>query len=114
MPQAAPRDTLIRLQPKGQMVIPLTLRRKARVSDGSLMRVTVVKDGQFLLTAQLPEKEEPIVIPKTRKAALRMLGQVVAEIRQEAKEKGLDKLTPAQIQEAVADTRRRLKKNGAR
>ena len=40
------------------------------------------------------------------------MAQVVAEIRQEAKEKGLDKMPMSEINRAVAAVRRGLKKTG--
>lgn len=72
------------------------------------MKVDVVKSGQFLVTAQLtidrPEGQ------KNRKQLLKELAQVVAEIRQEAKEKGLNKMSMKEINAAVAATRRAQKK----
>jgi hypothetical protein len=51
---------------------------------------------------------------KDRKQAFRELAQVVAEIRQEAKEKGLDTMPMKEISRAVAAVRRDLKKPGKR
>lgn len=48
--------------------------------------------------------------PSSRKELLRDLGQAVAEIRQEAREKGLDKMTKHEIQATVAAARRDPKK----
>jgi bifunctional DNA-binding transcriptional regulator/antitoxin component of YhaV-PrlF toxin-antitoxin module len=101
-------QALVKLQRKGQMVIPRSLRQEAGVSEGALMKVDVVKSGQFLVTAQLtidrPEGQ------KNRKQLLKELAQVVAEIRQEAKEKGLNKMSMKEINAAVAATRRAQKK----
>ncbi len=43
---------------------------------------------------------------------MRDLAQVVAEIRQEAQEKGIDKMTKREINAAVAAARRDLRANG--
>ena len=90
------------------MVIPRLLRQEAGVPEGTLLKVDVVKSGQFLVTAQLtidrPEGR------KSRKLLLKELAQVVTEIRQEAKEKGLDKMSMSEINAAVAATRRAQKK----
>ena len=92
------------------MVIPRALRQEAGVAEGTLMKVDVIKSGQFLLTAQIaidrPEGRQ------NRKQLLKELAQVVAEIRQEAKEKGLDKMPMKEINRAVAAARRDLKKSG--
>jgi hypothetical protein len=45
---------------------------------------------------------------KNRKQAFRELAQVVAELRQEAKEKGIDKTTKSEVKRAVAWARRDL------
>ncbi len=46
------------------------------------------------------------------KQLMRDLAQVVAEIRQEAQEKGIDKMTKREINAAVAAARRDLRANG--
>ena len=51
---------------------------------------------------------------KGRKHALQELAQVVAELRQEAKEKGLDKVSKREINAAVGAARRDLKKSSKR
>jgi len=43
-------STLIKLQRKGQMVIPRSLREQVGVSEGTLMEVAVVEGGRFLIT----------------------------------------------------------------
>jgi hypothetical protein len=47
---------------------------------------------------------------QSRKQALRELAATVAEIRQEAKEKGIDKMPMSEIRAAVTAARRDLKK----
>ena len=102
---------LIKLQRKGQMVIPRTLRDEAGVSEGTLMKVAVVEGGQFLITPQIIVNRA-IVSQNSKdvKQAFSELRQVVAELRQEAKEKGVDKMSTAEINRAVAAARRDLKK----
>jgi AbrB family looped-hinge helix DNA binding protein len=108
-------DTIIKLQRKGQMVIPRSLREQVGVSEGTLMKVAVVEGGQFLLTPQLTiNRAIATARPMSRKQALRELAQVVAEIRQEAKEKGIDKMPMSEINRAVAAVRRDLKKTSKR
>ena len=51
---------------------------------------------------------------KDRKQVLRELGQAVSELRQEAKQKGLDKMPMSEINRAVAAARRDLKKTSKR
>ena len=46
-------NALVKLQRKGQMVIPRSLREEVGVTEGTLMNISVVKGGQFLLTPQL-------------------------------------------------------------
>ena len=106
-------QALVKLQRKGQMVIPRSLREEAGVSEGTLMKVAVVEGGQFLVTPQLTIARSVIADrkPKSRKQALKELAQVVAELRQEAKEKGLDKMSKREINAAVSAARRDLKKN---
>jgi antitoxin component of MazEF toxin-antitoxin module len=93
------------------MVIPRSLREQAGVAEGTLMKVAVVKGGQFLLTPQFTIDRPIISDPrKDRRQAFRDLAQVVAELRQEAKEKGLDKMPMSEINAAVTAARRALKK----
>jgi bifunctional DNA-binding transcriptional regulator/antitoxin component of YhaV-PrlF toxin-antitoxin module len=97
------------------MVIPRSLREEAGVSEGTLMKVDVMEGGRFLLTAQLTINRSIIVDPrKDRKQVLRELGQAVNELRQEAKQKGLDKMPMSEINRAVAAARRDLKKTSKR
>jgi AbrB family looped-hinge helix DNA binding protein len=108
-------DTLVKLQKKGQMVIPRRLREEAGVAEGTLMKVAVIEGGQFLLTPQFTI-DRSVITPgrKDRRQAFRDLAQVVAEIRKEAKEKGLDTMPMKEINRAVAAARRDLKKNSKR
>src|SRR6266568_1336904 len=102
---------LVKLQRKGQMVIPRSLREEAGVTEGTLMKVAVVEGGQFLLTPQLTINRSIVTHGrKTRQQAFRELAQVVTEIRQEAKEKGLDTMPMKEINRAVAAARHDLKK----
>jgi bifunctional DNA-binding transcriptional regulator/antitoxin component of YhaV-PrlF toxin-antitoxin module len=96
------------------MVIPRSLRKEAGIAEGTLMKVDVIEGGRFLLTPQLTIARNIFTHGKTqgRKQALRELAQVVAELRQEAKEKGLDKMSKREINAAVAAVRRDLKKSG--
>jgi AbrB family looped-hinge helix DNA binding protein len=105
-------QALVKLQRKGQMVIPRSLREEAGVAEGTLMKVAVIKGGQFLVTPQLTI-DRPAVSPgpKNLKQAFRELTQVVAELRQEANEKGLDTMPMKEINRAVAAARRDLKKS---
>src|SRR5215831_4418576 len=103
-------QALVKLQRKGAMVIPRPLREAMGVSEGSLMKVTMLKGHRLLVTPQLAVDRDIISRPKSRKQALLELGQVIDEIRQEAKEKGLEKMSMAEINRAVAKARRDLKK----
>lgn len=97
------------------MVIPRSLREEVGVTEGTLMKVAVVKGGQFLLTPQVTINREIVTAPpKNRKQAFRELAQVVAELRQEAKQKGIDKMSMSEINRAVAAARRDLKKTSKR
>jgi AbrB family looped-hinge helix DNA binding protein len=108
-------QALVKLQRKGQMVIPRSLREEAGVSEGTLMKVAVVEGGKFLLTPQFTVDRAIMAAPgKNRKQAFRELAQIVAEIRQEAKEKGINKMPMSEIRAAVTAARRGLKKNSKR
>jgi bifunctional DNA-binding transcriptional regulator/antitoxin component of YhaV-PrlF toxin-antitoxin module len=109
------RQALVRLQRKGQMVIPRSLRDQAGVAEGTLMKIDVLKGPRFLLTPQLTIDRAILEVPrKNQKQLMRELAQVVAEIRQEAKAKGVDKMTKREINAAVAAARRDLRKSGKR
>jgi len=93
------------------MVIPRSLREQAGVTEGTLMKVAVVKGGRFLLTPQ-STIDRPITSDrrKHRKQVFRELARITAEIRQEAKDKGLDKMPMSEINAAVAAARSAPKK----
>jgi bifunctional DNA-binding transcriptional regulator/antitoxin component of YhaV-PrlF toxin-antitoxin module len=98
---------LVKLQRKGQMVIPRSLREEAGVVEGILMKVAVVNGGRFLVTPQVSIDRAIVANPrKTRKQVLRELAATVAELRREAKAKGLDKLSMREIDATVAAARR--------
>ena len=92
------------------MVIPRSLRERAGLSEGTLLDVTLVKGGNILLTPQLTINRAIVTSRRNRKEILRELAATVAEIRQEAKEKGIDKMPMSEINRAVAAARRDLKK----
>ena len=97
------------------MVIPRSLREEAGVQEGTLMKVAVVKGSQFLLTPQLTINRSVATTPrKNHKELLKELAVAVAELRQDAKEKGLDKMPMSEINRAVAAARRDLKKTTKR
>jgi bifunctional DNA-binding transcriptional regulator/antitoxin component of YhaV-PrlF toxin-antitoxin module len=98
---------LVKLQRKGQMVIPRSLREEAGVVEGTLMKVAVVSGGQFLVTPQVSIDRAIVANPrKTRKQVLRELAATVSELRREAKAKGLDRLSMREINATVAAARR--------
>jgi antitoxin component of MazEF toxin-antitoxin module len=92
------------------MVIPRNLRDEAGVSEGTLLKVSVVKGGQFLITPQLSIDRSMVINPqKNRKQLLRELAATVDELRQEAKAAGLDKMSMREINATVAAARRARK-----
>jgi antitoxin component of MazEF toxin-antitoxin module len=95
-------------------VIPRALREEASLSEGTLMKVAVGRGGRLVLTPQIAVDRNGSTRRKNRKQILRELAQTVAEIRQEAKEKGVDKMPMRQIRAAVEAMRRDLKKKEAR
>src|SRR5579871_1172682 len=108
--QRAMSEAIVRLRRKGQMVIPRSLREAVGVSEGTLMKVAVVEGRQLLVTPQLIVDRSLVTDNrKGRKQAFRDLARVVAEIRQEAKEKAIDKMPKSEINRAVAKARRNLK-----
>ncbi len=107
-------QALVKLQRKGQMVIPRSLREEAGVSEGTLMKVSVVRGGRLLLTPQVAVDRARANHRKDVKQAFLDLAQVVAEIRQEAKDKGLDKMPMREIRAAVTAMRRDLKKQASK
>ena len=97
------------------MVIPRALREQAGVAEGTLMKIAVVEGGQFLVTPQLAINRAIVEGPrKNRKLLLQELARTVDEIRQEAKEKGIDKMSKREINAAVSWARNELKKTSKR
>ena len=108
-------QALVKLQRKGQMVIPRSLREAVGASEGTLMKLSLVKGHQLLVTPQLTVDRGIVSTrPKTRKHALQELARVVAELRQEAKDKGIDTMPMSEIRAAVDAMRRDLKKTAKR
>jgi bifunctional DNA-binding transcriptional regulator/antitoxin component of YhaV-PrlF toxin-antitoxin module len=108
-------QVLVKLQKKGTMVLPRRLREMAGLTEGTLMKVDVLEGPRFLVTPQVAIDRDLVTSkPKNRKEAFRELAQVVAELRQEAKEKGINKMTKQEINAAVAAMRRDLKKTSKR
>jgi bifunctional DNA-binding transcriptional regulator/antitoxin component of YhaV-PrlF toxin-antitoxin module len=104
---------LIKLQKKGQMVIPRSLREAAGVAEGTLIKISLVEGRQFLLTPQFTLDRTIVEGPaKSRKQLLQELARTVDEIRQESQEKGLDKMSKREIEAAVAWGRGDRKKAG--
>lgn len=98
------------------MVIPRSLREEVGISEGTLLKIAVIEGGQFLVTPQVTVARAVISNHQNigNKQALKELAKVVAELRQEAKEKGLDKISKREINAAVAGARRNLKKRSSR
>jgi len=93
------------------MVIPRSLRERAGIPEGTLLDVALVEGGNILITPQLTINRSIVTAPrKNRKALLQELAATVAEIRQEAKKKGIDKMPMSEIRAAVTAARRDLKK----
>ena len=102
--------TLVKIHRKGQMTLPRSFRTAMGVGEGSLVELSL-KNGKAIMSPQLTIIRDVVTGPaKNRRQAFRELTQVVAELRQEAKEKGIDKMTKAEINVAVAWARRELKK----
>ena len=98
---------IIKLQRKGQMVIPRSLREQVGVSEGSLLEVAVVEGGRFLITPQVTLDRSIAADPKkSRNQLLQALSAAVEGIRHEAKGSGLAKLTMKEINVEVAASRR--------
>lgn len=96
------------------MVIPRSLREQAGIAEGTLMAVDIINGGRVLLTPQLTVDRSVLTGPNSNGQALRKLAKVVAELRQEAKQKGLDKMSKREIDAAVSAARRDLKKSRKR
>ena len=84
------------------------------VSEGSLIELSL-ENGKAVISPQVIVNREIVTgLPKNRKQAFRELARVVAELRQEAKEKGIDKMPMSEINRAVAAACRDLKKTSKR
>ncbi|SPE42652.1 hypothetical protein SBA3_650005 [Candidatus Sulfopaludibacter sp. SbA3] len=92
------------------MVLPRRLRDIAGVTEGTLMKVDVIEGPRFLVTPQLTIDRPLVAGPKrSRKEVLKELAAAVADLRQDAQEKGLDKMPMREIRAAVTAARRDLK-----
>jgi AbrB family looped-hinge helix DNA binding protein len=105
------QSALVKLQRKGQMVIPRSLREQAGLAEGALLEVSLVKGGRFLLTPQFTLARDVFADPKkNHKALLRELAAAVADVRKEAKATGLDKLSGRAIRAMIVARRTAPKK----
>jgi AbrB family looped-hinge helix DNA binding protein len=103
-------QALVKLQRKGQMVIPRSLREEAGIVEGTLLKVALIEGGQFLLTPQVTLNRSVLSSPKNdRQRLLRELAMAVDDLRQDAKAKGIDRMPMRQINRAVATARQDLK-----
>jgi AbrB family looped-hinge helix DNA binding protein len=106
--------TLVKIHRKGQMTLPRSFRTAMGLNEGSLVELSL-KNGKAIMSPQITLNRDIVTSPaKHRKQAFRELAQVVAELRQEAKEKGIDKMPKSEINRAVASARRDLKKTSNR
>jgi AbrB family looped-hinge helix DNA binding protein len=103
-------QALVKLQRRGQMVIPRSLREEAGISEGTLMKVVVDRGGRLVLTPQVAVDRNGAGGRKNRKQVFQELAVALAELRQDAKDKGLDKMPMSEINRAVAAMRRDMKK----
>ena len=106
-------STIVKVQKKGQVVIPRRLREQVGVAEGDLLEVRV-QGSQFLLTPKLVISRELITGPKQNRKQQRAeflmqvrasAPQVLQDIWAESNRKGLDKLTPRQIDAIIAEAR---------
>jgi hypothetical protein len=86
------------------------MRQEVGVPEGTLMKIAVVEGGSLVIPKMTINRDIINSSSKNRKTVFRELAQVVTEFRQEAKEKGIDKMSKAEIDAAVAAARRDLKK----
>ena len=102
--------TLVKIHRKGQMTLPSSFRTAMGLGEGSLVELSL-ENGKAIISPQLTIDREIVTgPPKKRKALLKELAVAVAELRQDAKEKGIDKMSKREINAAVAWARRDLKK----
>ena|SRR5579872_4146865 len=106
-------NTSCKIQNKGQVTIPTVIRRQAGLQRGDLVNFAF-QHGKVILTPRLVIDRPAVAGRKNRKQILLELATAVAELRQEAKEKGIDKMTKRQINAAVAAARRDLARSSKR
>ena len=74
-------STLVKLQRKGQMVIPRALREQAGIPEGTLLQVSL-EGGNILVTPQVTINRTIVNAPgKNSKALLRELARLRGEER---------------------------------
>src|ERR1700738_335844 len=92
---------LVKIQKKGQVVIPRSLREQVGVAEGDLMEIEVVEGSRFLFTPKVTINRGLVTGKKNPKPVLADLAAVVEDLRPEAKAKGLDKMTMREINAEV-------------
>ena len=104
---------IVKLQKKGQVVIPRSLREQLGVAEGDLLEVKV-QGSQFLLTPQLVMSRDLVTGTKStprqrRQDFLRQVKdsapQALKDMWAESKRRGLDKLTMRQIDAIISEVR---------
>lgn len=104
---------MVKLQKKGQVVIPRSLREQLGVAEGDLLEVKV-QGSQFLLTPQLVIGRDLVTGTKStprqrRQGFLRQVKdsapQALKDMWAESKRRGLDKLTMRQIDAIISEGR---------
>jgi len=106
--------TLVKIHRKGQMTLPSSFRTAMGLNEGSLVELSL-ENGKAIMSPQITLNRDIVTgSAKNRKQAFRELAQVVAELRQEAKEKGTDKMSKSEINAAVTWARRDPKKTSKR
>jgi AbrB family looped-hinge helix DNA binding protein len=107
---------IIKVQKKGQVVIPRELRESMGVFEGDLLQIRI-KGGEFILTPQVAINREILNAPdRERRRLLAELAKTVGGLRQEAERRGVDRLTAREINSAIEKARknRREPVNSAR
>ena len=114
-------QTIVKLQKKGQVVIPRSLRQQIGVNEGDLLEVKV-QGNRFLLTPQMLLRRDLLTPPAKNRGARRKdffrqlresAPQALKDIWTESKHRGANKLTMRQINAIIAEVRREkaIKKN---
>ena len=94
--------TLVKIHRKGQMTLPSSFRTAMGLGEGSLVELSF-ENGKAIMSPQLTINRTIVTgPPKSRKAILKELAAAVADLRQDAKEKGIDKMPIGEINRAVA------------